>query len=48
MYFTTLLQLMIDHGFKISPIDINGGWIEIDSVSDLDNYRINKISFDYS
>ena len=48
MYFTTLIQLLIDNRFKVSPIYINGGWIEIDSISDLENYKLNKISFDYS
>lgn len=34
MYMTDLLQAMIDSGYSIKPIFINGGWLEIDTISD--------------
>lgn len=39
MYMTTFLQRLIDEGFKIKPIAISGGWLEIDSVDDLRNLQ---------
>ncbi|SCG81929.1 putative sugar nucleotidyltransferase [Proteiniborus sp. DW1] len=39
MYMTTFLQLLIDEGFKVKPVVINGGWIEVDSVDDLKNLQ---------
>ncbi len=39
MYMTTFLQLMIDNLEKIKAVEISGGWIEIDSVEDLENYK---------
>ncbi|SES84993.1 Choline kinase [Natronincola peptidivorans] len=39
MYMTTFLQLLIDTGFKVRPVMINGGWLEIDSVEDLDKLQ---------
>lgn len=35
MYMTDLLQEIIDSGFKVNPVNINGGWVEVDTVSDL-------------
>lgn len=35
MYMTTLLQKLIDEGFEISPVFIDGGWIEVDTIDDL-------------
>jgi hypothetical protein len=26
---------MIDHGHRLEPVWIDGGWVEIDSISDL-------------
>jgi L-glutamine-phosphate cytidylyltransferase len=43
IYLTSFLQLLIDSGFKLSPVFIEGGWVEIDSVEDLEklkNYEI--------
>lgn len=36
MYMTSFLQHLIDSGVKAKAVLINGGWIEIDSVSDLE------------
>ena len=32
---TDLLQLMIDEGNALSAVKVNGGWVEVDTVSDL-------------
>ena len=45
MYLTTFLQLLIDNDFEVNPIYINGGWIEIDSIQDLENYNKKEIKF---
>ena len=34
-YMTDFLQALIDSGERVSPIFINSGWIEIDTVNDL-------------
>lgn len=34
-YMTDLLQACINEDFPVSSIEINGGWVEIDTVSDL-------------
>ena len=39
MYMTTLIQLIIDHYNNVTPVFINGGWLEIDTVSDLSIYE---------
>lgn len=36
MYMTSFIQLLIDKFNCINPVKVNGGWIEIDSVKDLD------------
>jgi len=35
MYMTSFLQMIIDKLMPIQAVRINGGWLEIDSVSDL-------------
>ncbi len=35
IYMTTFIQLLIDNGFRVTPVEIDGGWVEIDSVEDL-------------
>ena len=35
MYMTSFLQNMIDNGFSIRAVPIAGGWVEIDSITDL-------------
>lgn len=34
-YMTDLLQLMIDRGEKLTAVTVHGGWVEVDTVSDL-------------
>ena len=41
MYMTTFIQLLIDDGFDVRPVKIESGWLEIDTLEDLDLY--NKI-----
>ena len=38
MYMTTLLQLLIDSGWKAKAVIVNHGWLEVDSLEDLNNY----------
>lgn len=35
MYITSFIQLIIDKSLKVKPIYINGGWLEIDCIKDL-------------
>lgn len=39
MFMTSLLQLMIELGWRIKPAYCKGGWLEIDTVSDLNHYQ---------
>lgn len=39
MYMTTFIQLLIDSSFDVRPVRIEGGWLEIDTLEDLDLYR---------
>ena len=36
LYMTDLLQGMINYGVQIHSVPVNGGWMEIDSLEDLD------------
>lgn len=36
-YMTDLLQLMIDEGRTLSAVKVRGGWVEVDTVSDLES-----------
>ena len=45
MYMTSLIQMIIDNLVDVKPVFINGGWIEIDSVEDMENYNRNGIKF---
>jgi choline kinase len=42
MYFTSFIQLLIDQFGNVSPIYINGHWVEVDTVSDLEIYSQNS------
>lgn len=44
MYMTSLIQLIIDNLMDVNPIYIKGGWIEIDSVKDLNVYNDKNIN----
>jgi choline kinase len=35
MYLTSFIQLIIDNLSNVTPVYINGGWLEIDTLSDL-------------
>lgn len=37
-YMTSLLQVVIDSGYKVTPILINRGWLEFDTAKDYENY----------
>ena len=37
-YMTDLLQAMIDLGYKLNSVPVHGGWIEVDTVSDLTSH----------
>ena len=39
MYMTSFIQMIIDNMVYVKPVFINGGWIEIDSVEDLNVYE---------
>ncbi|MFC1491876.1 NTP transferase domain-containing protein [Nitrospinota bacterium] len=39
MYMTTFLQLLVDKGWTLQAVSIDGGWLEIDSVDDLSLYE---------
>ena len=39
MYMTTFLQLLIDAGWTIMPAHVNHGWLEVDTVEDLNLYE---------
>ncbi len=45
MYLTTLLQLIIDNLIDVTPVMIEGGWVEIDSLEDINNYNKKGIIF---
>lgn len=39
MYMTSFLQCLIDKGFKLKPLFIQGGWLEIDTTEDLERLK---------
>ncbi|MEZ8094454.1 NTP transferase domain-containing protein [Photobacterium swingsii] len=39
LYMTSFLQLLIDSGWKAKAVKVTNGWLEIDSVSDLELYE---------
>ncbi len=39
MYMTTFLQSLISAGVRIKAVVVDGGWLEVDSVSDLEMYE---------
>lgn len=38
MYMTSYLQYLIDHGHPVRAVPVDGGWLEVDSASDLELY----------
>ncbi|MBT4730430.1 phosphocholine cytidylyltransferase family protein [Candidatus Woesearchaeota archaeon] len=45
MYMTSLIQMIIDNVMDVTPVFINGGWIEIDSTEDIKAYNEKGIKF---
>lgn len=43
MFMTTFLQLMIDAGYSITAVPVDGGWIEVDTYSDYVKYSDSRI-----
>lgn len=39
MYMTSLIQLIIDEGWKVRPALVNNRWLEVDSASELELYQ---------
>lgn len=39
MFMTSFIQYMIDSGWHVQAVPVNNGWLEIDTVSDLDLYH---------
>jgi choline kinase len=39
MYMTRFLQLLINAGWKARAVAVDNGWLEVDSVEDLDQYE---------
>jgi L-glutamine-phosphate cytidylyltransferase len=45
MYMTSLIQMVIDNIMDVTPVFINGGWIEIDCIEDISAYNNIGIKF---
>ena len=39
MYMTSFLQLLIDNNWNVKAVLVDNGWLEIDTVADLNNYE---------
>lgn len=39
MYMTSFLQAMIDAGWRVKAVPVDGGWVEVDSTEDLQLYE---------
>lgn len=39
MYMTTFLQMLVDGGRPLRAVPVDGGWLEVDSVTDLNLYN---------
>jgi len=39
MYMTSFLQLLIDAGWPVLGVQVEAGWLEVDTVSDLELYE---------
>ncbi len=39
MYMTSFIQQLIDNGWEVKSAEVSNGWLEIDSVSDLETYQ---------
>ena len=39
IFMTDFLQILIDNGYKVKSVPIKSGWLEIDTISDLNLYK---------
>ena len=39
LYLTDFIQLLIDNNWDVGGVCIKGGWLEVDSISDLNLYE---------
>lgn len=42
LYMTDFIQIVINNYFKVSPVFVDGGWVEIDEVSDLNTKMVSS------
>jgi len=40
IYMTSFLQLLIDSGWDLVPANVKNGWLEFDTVGDLETYEL--------
>ena len=43
MFMTSFLQILSDNGIKLKAVDIDGGWVEIDSIQDIERLSDYKL-----
>ena len=46
MFMTSFIQMIIDNLLNVTPVFIDGGWIELDSLSDLK--KLEKIDEEFN
>lgn len=39
IHMTQFIQHLVDKGWEVEPVVIDGGWVEIDTLADLETYR---------
>jgi choline kinase len=39
IHMTAFVQHLIDEGWEVAPVVVDGSWVEVDTLSDLDTYR---------
>lgn len=39
IHMTRFIQHLIDTGWQVAPVEIDGGWLEVDTLEDLEVYR---------
>jgi len=40
IHMTWFLQHLIDEGWRVAPVEIDGGWLEVDTIEDLETYQM--------
>lgn len=48
MFMTDFLQALIDSGYEVTAVQVDGGWLEVDSPRDVENYERNRDFFPFS